>query len=226
MAIICREAGLLFIMAPRTASRAVGRVLREELGGEFLPASDVLGDGGTLAVRHKHTTLDELERHGLLPPEDRAKLIVFTTIRNPFDSLVSLYVSNAATFRGLQEKPGSWGAKDLKRDNLRYCATHTFDEWIERSYRPSLRERLRGKRVRRRRNLWLAGVDLVMRFESLQEDFDDVLRRAGVPGRHLVPVINRTKGRRRDYRSYYSPGSRRLVELAWKADIERFGYAF
>jgi hypothetical protein len=226
MAIICRDAGLLFIMAPRTASSAVGRVLREELGGEFMPPSDVMDDDGTLEVRHKHTTLDDLVRHGLLSPEERAKLLVFTTVRNPFDSLVSLYVSNAATYRELQDKAGSWGKQELKRNNLRFCATHTFDQWIEHSYQPTLRERLRGKRVRTRRNPWLAGVDVVMRFESLQEDFEGVLRRAGVDGRHVVPVLNRTKGRRRDYRSYYSPRSRQLVELAWKADLERFGYAF
>jgi hypothetical protein len=226
MAILCRERRLLFIMAPRTGCSTVGAVLREQLGGEFLPGTDIYRDG-RLEVPHKHSTLEQLKRNGLVGPELRREVLVFSGVRNPFDSLVSLYVKNRTTYQDLLQKPGSFVQKRSNRQAaIQFCATHTFDQWIEHLYAPRLRDRLLGRAVRERVNRWVDGVDVVMRFESLQQDFDAVLRQAGVEGQFRLPWMNRTKKRKRDYRSYYSERSQELVERAWRRDLERFGYTF
>src|SRR5262245_44749768 len=98
MAILWRARRLLFLMAPRRGCSTVGAVLREQLDGEFLPETDGYRDD-KLEVPHKHSTLEQLTRNGLVSPELRREVLVFSGVRNPFDSLVSLYVKNRTTYQ-------------------------------------------------------------------------------------------------------------------------------
>ena len=91
MAIICRQHGLLFIMTPRTACTAVGDLLCTHYGGEFIPSEDILDSHGFIAVQKKHSTLPELIKHKVLAPKEAKSLLKIAAVRNPFDSLVSLY---------------------------------------------------------------------------------------------------------------------------------------
>jgi hypothetical protein len=65
-------------------------------------------------------------------------------------------------------------------------------------------------------------VDFVGRFENMKADFASVCARIGIRAglRHLNP------SRHGDYRKYYTPRSRRLVEEYWADDIKLFGYRF
>jgi hypothetical protein len=227
MAILCRERRLLFIMAPRTGCTAVGAALQEHLGGEYLPRESIYRGDGRLDVPYKHCTLRQLTSRGLVTEVMRRELLVFSTVRNPFDSLVSLYVKNATVYQERIDRPSSFlYEREDRHADVRFCATHTFDEWIEHLFGVSKRDRLLGRPVKERTNRYLVGADVVMRFESLQEDFDGVLRRSGVEEQITVPLVNATTDRPRDYRSFYSPKSRDLVERAWRSDLERFGYSF
>jgi hypothetical protein len=91
MAIICRKYDLLFIMTPRTASTAIGELLCEYYDGEFLPAEDMLGSLGFISVQKKHSTLSQLFAHKLLSEREAKSLVKVAAVRNPFDSLASLY---------------------------------------------------------------------------------------------------------------------------------------
>ena len=91
MAIICRKFNLLFIMTPRTACTAIGEFLCEHYSGEFLPAEDILDSRGFISVQKKHSTLAELLAHKLLTAREAKSLLKVAAVRNPFDSLVSLY---------------------------------------------------------------------------------------------------------------------------------------
>ena len=64
-----------------------------------------------------------------------------------------------------------------------------------------------------------------MRFETLQTDFDVVMEKLGHGGTE-IPLVNRTSGRERDYRSYYTKFTRRLIELTFAKDLKEFGYCF
>ena len=87
MAIICRQYGFLFIMTPRTACTAIGELLCEHYGGEFLPSEDILDGTGQIKVPKKHTTLAELLEHGLLTENDTKALLKVATVRNPLTLL-------------------------------------------------------------------------------------------------------------------------------------------
>lgn len=67
-------------------------------------------------------------------------------------------------------------------------------------------------------------VDVLMRYETLQEDFDAVCDRIGAP-RTQLPWRRRME-RERDYRAYYDDRSRYLAEKLFEEDIARFGYTF
>jgi hypothetical protein len=228
MAIICRDHRLLFILTPHTASTAIGDTLRTELGGEWIPPDDMRAPDGSL-VRRKHTTVPQLLAAGLISRDERKQHFAFSGVRNPFDALVSAYVRNAEHNQPLlQDKDSFIHKRPRKRTHLDYCADHTFEEWVEHVYAPRTLDRLLGRRTRIRRKFpFQEGVDFVIRYEHLQKDFDEALRRAGVPGRYLIPTKNVTTERQdRDYRSYYSDRTRALVQHAFSAQLERFGYSF
>jgi Sulfotransferase family len=67
-------------------------------------------------------------------------------------------------------------------------------------------------------------VDFIGRYERLQEDFDAVCRRTGVPPR-VLPHRRQAKDRS-DYRRYYDAATAELVAEHFRPDIEAFGYAF
>ena len=66
-------------------------------------------------------------------------------------------------------------------------------------------------------------VDLVGRFERLQEDFARVARTLDLPAAAL-PHLNRSQ--RRAYAEYYTPELRRIVARRYAEDLERFEYRF
>ena len=90
MAIFCEKYNLLFIMTPRTACTAVGKLLIDELEGIQLPQADVLDIDGNFILQKKHGTLQQLLDHNIVKNENVKNIYTFTTIRNHFDSLYSL----------------------------------------------------------------------------------------------------------------------------------------
>ncbi len=241
MAIICREHGLLFLMAPRTGCTAIGSVLMDELGGEWLPGDDVVDENGLFVVQKKHCTLQQLLEHNILSEGERAQLVTFTAVRNPFDSLVSLYFKMHQGYQNELNDPESWVYKvPGYAEGLEVTRNLTFEQWINRSY-PDLPFYLASKPLNDVRNFvkrlmgkqshiedsFVQGVDHVMRFERLQDDFAKVLEAAGVRNPPIIPKINVTKARSdKDYRSFYTPRTRRKVEVYKEGVLKEFGYAF
>ncbi len=68
-------------------------------------------------------------------------------------------------------------------------------------------------------------VNYVYRFEDLSIAIDDIFDRIGQPVPDDLPVTKRSD-RDRNYRSYYTPYLRGLVEDHFVWELERFGYEF
>ena len=49
----------------------------------------------------KHSTLSELIKHKILAPEEAKSLLKIATVRNPFDSLASLYFKQKLKYQPL-----------------------------------------------------------------------------------------------------------------------------
>jgi hypothetical protein len=236
MALLARDLGLLFIMAPHTGCTATGRVLRKDFKARWLPASKVHDAAGKLIPR-KHTTLPQLAESGILDaafadPADRARLVIASTIRNPFDANVSswhrwyrkLDPSHRKHNRRFVERAGGQAdrpAEDIER------ARRDFERWLGERYQPRLLQRVRGRYRPIYAFRWTAGSDVVLHFERLQADFDALLERLGVPDHHEIPQVNVTRKRdRRPYQDWYTPRARALVEKVFAADLAEHGYAF
>ena len=237
MALLARDLGLLFIMAPHTGCTATGRVLRKDFGARFLPKKKVNGPDGKLLIPRKHTTLPQLVDSGTLDgafedPAERARLVIASTIRNPFDANVSswhrwyrkLDPSHRKHNRRFVERAG--GQADKPSEDIER-ARHDFERWLTERYQPKLWQRLRGRYRPIYAFRWTAGSDVVLHFDRLQADFDALLVRLGVPDHHEIPQVNVTRKRdRRPYQDWYTPKARAIIEKVFAEDIAEYGYSF
>jgi hypothetical protein len=227
MAIICRKYNLLFIMTPRTACTAIGELLCQHYGGEFLPAEDILDSRGFISVQKKHSTLSELFAHNLLTTGEAKSLLKVAAVRNPFDSLVSLYFKQRFKYQPLLADPSSWVHRfPGYAENMRYAKTHSFNAWVFRvSYRKIIK-RLLGLRASMFAD-FTQGMDVVMRYESIEKDLKEGFNRAGIGWKSDIPEVNPTDERTgRDYRSFYSRFAALAVAFAYSYDLKTYGYQF
>jgi len=229
VAILCADAGLLFLMAPRTGCTAIAEgVLIPELDGSYLPDADVISPRGVLEVSRKHSTLHQLLSNGVLDENVARRLLKFTTVRNPFDSLYSLYVKQSSSYQRYMENDESFlQHSPSQAEQIRRARDLSFDEWLVRKVRrrKRLRDRLRGQRQLELYRPYTEGADVILRFESLQADFDALLDRRDLPPMR-IPHINRTIEKERSYREVYSEAGRRIVERHYVRYMQRFAYEF
>jgi Sulfotransferase family len=212
-------------MTPRTACTAIGELLRTQFGGEFIPAKEILDSRGRISVPRKHTTLSQLIQHGLLTVTESESLLKVAAVRNPFDSLVSEYLKKRFKYKPLLSDPSSW-INRLPRfaEDIRYCQTHSFNAWIFRLCSKKIIKRL----LRNQPSMfadYTEGMDVVMRYESIEKDLGEVFKRAGISSKAEIPVVNRTDERNdRDYRSFYSRPAALMVRCAYSYDLKTYGY--
>ena len=227
MAIICRKYNLLFIMTPRTACTAIGELLRERFGGEFIPPENILDSRGLIRVDKKHSTLSALIKHNVLTIDEAKSLLKVAAVRNPFDSLVSLYFKQRSKYQPLLGDPASWvhGVPRYAED-MRYAQAHSFNRWVLRVTYRKLIKRLLGFHTSMFAD-HTRGVDVVIRYETIAADLEEVFRRAGMASEVEIPVVNRTEERANwDYRCCYSRVARLAVMIAYSRDLKMYGYDF
>jgi len=214
-------------MTPRTACTAIGELLSKHYGGEFLPAQDILNGNGGIAVQKKHSTLAELIGHHILTAEEAGSLLKVATVRNPFDTLVSLYFKQRYKYRPLLDDPNSWvNRSPTYAKNMRYAQTHSFNAWVLRKCAIQTAKRLRGDPPSMFRN-YMEGIDVAMRYETIRDDLRDVFSKAGMPTDITIPSVNRTEERpAHNYSSLYSRWSRLAVSIAFSDDLRTYGYVF
>lgn len=227
MAILCRKLRLLFIMTPRTACTAVGNLLLAEYGGEYLPENDIVDDRGRITVQRKHSTLAQILEHQLLSPTDARDYLKFAAVRNPFDSLVSLYIKQRTKYQPLLQDPDSWvNRQPAYAATMKYACTHSFKAWLFRKCRKQMVKRLMGIPP----SMFLeytSGADRIIRYESIEAELGSVLAEAGVAGEVKLPMSNRTEERTtEDYRTWYSRSAALAVRLAFSDDLKNYGYQF
>ncbi len=193
------------------------------LEGEWLPKERVVSDEGRILAA-RHSNLPTLIRHGCISADERSRLIVFTTVRNPFDYLISTYFKMRAIHEGSLPRPHALPT-DARLENLAFSATHPFEQWVLRRWRrPGVLGRLRGP-IQARYN-HTKDTDHVLRFERLQDDFSELMAQIGYAGPLELPHINTTSGRERDYQRYYTKKARLHVEQAWSSELDRYGYRY
>lgn len=199
MAVLVDAHNLLFIGNKRTGSTAIGRALQHQLGGRYVPEKVIHIDGERISKRH--ATLAELERADLI--SNTMDLLKFVVVRNPFDSLVSMWAKRLTKPR--------FATSRVARLQL------DFPSWI--------REEFEAKPASSMHQEFVKGVDVVLQYEYLSSELDTLFRQAGIAPIE-IPRANTTAQRNADYQRYYLPETRSIVERVFGDDLDRFGYGF
>ena len=207
--IISHQHRFVFVAVPKTGTHSVRQALREHLSPEDLEQVGLFVDKRfpmeeLAAVRHGHLSLRQVRPH--LGEDTFRSYFKFAFVRNPFDRFVS------------------------------YCAFMTRNtDAFARAPRQVMHELLFKVRpldhiLFQPQHALLVGdqgellADDVGRVEQMQESYDRLCARIGIPSRALDKV-NATSPRG-DYRRYYDDTLVQGVADLYRRDLELFGYGF
>jgi len=137
---------------------------------------------------------------------------MFTFVRNPWERLLSLYFWTKIS-------PSFW--------SCRHKIVQSFTQFVY-----DLESMQRKEAAIREHSTPLSSyayfngvqfVDFIGRFENLQEDFNVICDKIGIPQQKL-PQINKSK--HKHYTEYYDDETKQIVAEKFAKDIEYFGYKF
>ncbi len=146
-------------------------------------------------------------------PRKYTNHLKFSMVRNPWDRLVS-----------------GWKNKIQNKDKSKIFSNtdqlHEFQSF-DRFSRHICKQNLQtfNNHFRFQSQNIHESVDLIGRFENFSSDLCYILAQVGIDAQNKIPHKNKTANRD-DYREYYSSETRDLVSVAFREDIQRYGYSF
>jgi hypothetical protein len=196
--IISDEHRYVFIAQPHTACSAIQTELKRLYGGQRMLT--------------KHATYAAFLRAAT--PEQKG-YFVFSGIRNPLDEVVSLYFKYKTDHKGryTARKP-VLSERQLEVVELITEEQADFASYLRRFYRrPYDNDTI----------IYHQRMDKVVRFENLQADFSDALRRLGLEQVRPLPVVNPTS-ERGTYLDYYPEDLRPHAARIFGPFMRKWGY--
>ena len=204
--IVSHKHRFIFFAQPRTATHSIRAALQPHLGADDwqqqalnrtlrLPVPELARIG------HGHISLQQVK--AWLPSEIWNEYFKFAVVRNPYERYVS-----ACTF--------------LNKHNPGYVGRETAFMKTALA-RPRFRQRalVRPQTALLVDRAGIVGMNYVGRYERLQESFDRVCERIGIP---LCRLSRRNASHHDDYRRYYDEVLLEQVNVFYGADFERFDY--
>lgn len=191
----------IYLATPHTASIATTRALAEIDGAVVSDLNEVkdLDLKRTFPKGTHHATLEDLRR--MRPEYFTGGEITVTTIRNPYDLLVTWWL------RQRENLIKKWGHEP------------TFREYVEKADETTSG----GPYIRDGRIFWM-DVNKHMRYERLQKDLNRFLRRHRLPEATLEKT--NVTANKEPYKTYYDPETRALAEQRFGEEASHFGYSF
>lgn len=205
--IISHQHRFVFVAVPKTGTHSVRQALREHLSPDDLEQVGLFVNKRfpmeeLAAIRHGHLSLSQVRPH--LGEDTFRDYFKFAFVRNPFDRFVS------------------------------YCAFMTRDSGaFARMPRQVMHEMIRAAPLEhilfKPQHALLVGddgellADGVGRVEQMQESYDRMCARIGIPSRALDKVNASPRG---DYRQYFDDKLTEGVAGLYRRDLELFGYGF
>lgn len=177
-------------------SKTGGSSVEHALDPDVKVCSDISGDTGNTHLKGKHWSARQYQEEY---PHQYQSYFKFAFVRNPWDRMVS-------------------GWKWLT--HLRMIDS-TFKNWIQDpTYGFNAYSFARMTSDSNGSN----GMDYVGTFENLQQDFNSICDKIGIP-RQKLPHVNKIN-RKKHYTEYYNEEAKRIVAEKYGEDIEYFGYKF
>jgi len=197
----------IFVAIPKTGTHSVRRALREHMGpqdveqvGLFVQRQFPIPD--LAKIGHGHITLGQVRPY--LKPEAWESYFKFAFVRNPFDRFVS--------YCSFMMREGDAFQRDPKAVMRHFLANPPHGH-ILFHHQHSFVTDADGKLL----------TDYVGRVEEMQQSYDDIAARIGIPTATLEKV---NASKRQNYREYYDAGLIDGVAKLYARDLELFGYEF
>jgi hypothetical protein len=204
--IISHKYRYLFIEVPHTASTAISRELRAQY------------DGTT--ILRKHATYSQFLE---IASEEEKQYFVFAGVRNPLDVAVTKYMRYKTnhnqiytTPRQLVEHGGSVSWYDLMVFRFTQRSNSDFAAYFRIFHRLPYSDAVSRDAKEH--------AQFIIRFEHLQEDFAEVLRRLGIEQKRPLPQVNKTKAKETDFLSCYSSDITQQATQVFGPYMEEWGY--
>ena len=219
----------IFLKSRKTAGTSVEALLSTHCSGEDVVTSlrDVDWNRSECGrFFHKSMNHQGFKQHekaanlkAKLPGHVWSSYFKFSIARNPWDRSVSLYF-----WRSKKPKRGDRAYLPRTRFYHRFVPGYDREEQIRRGFAKFIAHNRETND-----DFYFHGdtlcVDYVIRFENLQEDFDEVCRRTGLPPARL-PTLKSGYRAKTHYSRYYDDRTREIVSQRYRRDIEQFGYRF
>lgn len=228
MAIICKKHKLLYLLNPRTGGSAVAEHLVKYFEGEWLPSKDVLDENGNILLQSKHQPLESLIKFGFIDEKEVAEYVVFTNVRNPSESLISLYEKYKGRYAKWRDEGNFWvlhsGPKILAE--IDYCLNHSFTEWVISRYWKSAILSMFNLRQFSVYETYTNRCNYILKKETLSADFKDMLEKCNIDGNGNIEVYNETETKKANSNTRYNLLTKLIICTTYKSDFRKYGYRF
>ena len=131
-------------------------------------------------------------------------------VRNPWDRLVSAYTNKIVDHH--QTGLDSW------RNTI-----NSFEEFILKIEQHDVMRSTCDRHIRSLYTFFPRDINFIGKLESLQQDFNTVCDKIGIPQRQLP---HKNKSKHKHYTEYYDDETKQIVAKKYAKDIEYFGYEF
>ena len=174
-----------YFAIPRTASKAISKVLLEKFSSE--------------SILRMHSSYQEFQNSAR---QEELSYFTFTSIRNPLDSVVSAYFKkkmdhNGRFSRGTFKRTGiPIGERAMEEYRFITANDASFQEYFKVFY-------TKPYTVPRHENT-VKKVDAIIRYEHLNEDFASVTEKLGLSF-YPIQRVNKTAGKSKDFLQFYTP---------------------
>ena len=197
----------IFVAIPKTGTHAIRRALREHMGPQDLEQVGLFVQRSLpvpelAALGHGHITLQQIRP--FMRPEDFDAFFKFAFVRNPFDRFVSYCAFMTRTEGQFEKDPQAVMRRFVEvppHHHILFQPQHSFISGAD------------GKLL----------ADSFGRVEQMQESYDAICERIGIPTTALEKV---NSSKRSDYRQYYDQPLIDAVAKLYARDIQLFGYDF
>jgi hypothetical protein len=197
----------IFVAIPKTGTHAIRRALREHMGPQDLEQVGLFVQRSLpvpelAALGHGHITLQQIRP--FMRPEDFDAFFKFAFVRNPFDRFVSYCAFMTRTEGQFEKDPQEVMRRFVEvqpHHHILFQPQHSFISGAD------------GKLL----------ADSFGRVEQMQESYDAICQRIGIPTTALEKV---NSSKRSDYRQYYDQPLIDAVAKLYARDVELFGYDF
>jgi hypothetical protein len=201
-----REHKFIFVHIPKTGGTSIEYALDQYNDTDNTNIKSVNGDPyNKNHIKHKHLFLKGYIKKYSDVRENTEAYYKFTIIRNPWDRIASHYHFFKRT---------NHIHKGSFEGFVNYFCNKIHRGWKCKDFAPIMDYiTVDG----------ILAVDFIGKFETVQEDFNTICDRIGIPRQNL-PHINNSK--HKHYTEYYNNETRAIVAEKYAEDIQRFGYEF